>query len=124
MTFSALQETYPALLWSAIVYVLFSAVALVFQVLGLLWPHLFLLALQDPLGGYGDTQVWFGLLFGLLPVGLVGWFIDRRWPSAVTVEARELSGCVVGGAVNFGVFLLLDVIAHALAYALGWKMGV
>lgn len=115
-------KRHPTFCWAIAGYVTLMLLgALFFEPFLLLWPHLFLLALQKPLGSPDDAHVWIGLALGVLPVAFVAWQVERRYQDA----KRDLFEALVPGCAVMAITLLfLTGLAFLVAWALGWPAGV
>ena len=104
------------------VYLAFAVVALVesyllgSEFLLLIWPHIALLALQEPLGGMGEIQVLGCLIGGSAPVAFVAWLLGPR------LEGRL---ALIEAAVAVALTLFsMTVLSWVLAFLFAWGVGV
>lgn len=113
---------HPILSWAIAAYVTLMLLgALLFEPFLLPWPHLFLLALQKPLGSPDDAHVWIAIVLGVVPVMLVVWQVERRRQRK---EPDVFQALVSGCSLMVATLLGLTFLAFLLAWILGWPAGV
>lgn len=83
-----------------------------------LWPHLFILALQEPLGGVGETQLWISLAIGAIIMPGAAWLIGPRQEPENWAYYRWIA------FLSYGSLLIVTALAFALAKAAGWVYWV
>lgn len=107
--------------WSLATYVALSLVALAFEPLLFLWPYLFLLAIQEPLGTWADMPLALVLIAGALPVLGVASLVQRRL--RLQQQGTAFDRFLIGGLVTILTLFGVTLVAFLAARIMGWPVG-
>jgi hypothetical protein len=116
-----LSNRHSLVIWTLAAYLAFIVAGLMFEPILVVWPHLFLLAIQDVAATTsGESQTIVAMILGVLPVLIVARIRQRR------LGERDLSAFdYAWSGLWTTVFTLAGVTLSALVvgWILGWHIG-